>query len=392
MKYSLFLFLLFLSGSELYACSCANPGEIDEKQYSYYDFIAQGKISRMEETHQQLKFWLEVTDLYKGESAAEVMITTPLSSAACGLYVKKGDFWLIYAVKKEGVLNTNLCTRSLPLKSEGMTEMPERARQDLKFLEKKVGHQNTGEKQVYSIGVVDHLHSEKLNEERTLNIYLPHGYAKNDSVHYPVIYLLDGSTDEDFEHVAGLLQFCNFPWLNYMPKCIIVGIANTNRNRDLTFPSQDEAYKKKYPSTGGSAAFIDFIESELKPYIQSHYAANDSSMLIGQSLGGLLASEILYKKPEMFDHYFIVSPSLWYNHFSLLDEEPAFLQPDFHRRLTIYIAVGDEGHLMKKGARALNKQVSKSSDIESEFQYFKNEDHASILHLALYRGFKDFKK
>jgi len=33
-------------------------------------------------------------------------------------------------------------------------------------------------------------------------------------------------------------------------------------------------------------------------------------MIIGQSLGGLLASEILMKKPELFNKYVIISPSL----------------------------------------------------------------------------------
>ena len=48
----------------------------------------------------------------------------------------------------------------------------------------------------FTIGEIKILKSTMLAEERTLNIYLPDGY--NDKAKYPVIYLLDGSANEDF--------------------------------------------------------------------------------------------------------------------------------------------------------------------------------------------------
>src|ERR1700739_2907062 len=89
----------------------------------------------------------------------------------------------------------------------------------------------------FVLGTIIHIHSVELGANRTLNIYLPDGYNKNDTVKYPVIYLLDGSADEDFIHTVGLLQFCSFPWVNKMPPSIVVGIANTDRKRDFTFAS-----------------------------------------------------------------------------------------------------------------------------------------------------------
>jgi hypothetical protein len=57
----------------------------------------------------------------------------------------------------------------------------------------------------FVLGVIEELPSTVLAEKRTLNIYLPEGYQKNDSSKYPVIYLLDGAADEDFIHVVGLV-------------------------------------------------------------------------------------------------------------------------------------------------------------------------------------------
>src|SRR5689334_3390117 len=144
----------------------------------------------------------------------------------------------------------------------------------------------------FVLGVIDEIQSKELGEKRILNIYLPEGYSKSDTVKYPVIYLLDGSADEDFIHVVGIVQFNNFEWINRVPKSIVVGIGTVDRRRDFTFPSTVAEEKKRYPTTGHSDQFISFIEKELQPLIEKQYHTNKSKTLIGQSLGGLLATEI----------------------------------------------------------------------------------------------------
>ncbi len=44
----------------------------------------------------------------------------------------------------------------------------------------------------FILGAVDTVGSKVLHEKRVLNIYLPEGYDANDTVKYPVVYLLDG--------------------------------------------------------------------------------------------------------------------------------------------------------------------------------------------------------
>jgi uncharacterized protein len=79
------------------------------------------------------------------------------------------------------------------------------------------------------------------------------------------------------------------------------------------------------PNAGGSEKFIRFIAEELQPYIKSTYKVS-RSLLIGQSLGGLLASEIVLKKPELFDDYIIISPSLWWDDESLLKQASTLIK------------------------------------------------------------------
>ena len=168
----------------------------------------------------------------------------------------------------------------------------------------------TSKNKPFILGTIVEIKSELLNENRTLNIYLPEGYNSNDTINYPVIYLLDGSAEEDFIHISGLVQFNSFEWVNRVPKSIVIGIATVDRKRDFTFPTSVEEDRKRYPTSGHSDNFIGFIENELQPYIQKNFRTTEAKTIIGQSLGGLLATEILFKKPYLFDTYIIVSPSL----------------------------------------------------------------------------------
>lgn len=242
----------------------------------------------------------------------------------------------------------------------------------------------------YVLGDIQQLYSEQLHETRTINIYLPQGYAADDSTKYSVVYLLDGSADEDFVHVAGLVQFCNYPWVNMLPPAIVVGIANVDRRRDFTFPTSIEQDKTDFPTTGGSEKFIAFIEKELQPFIENTYKVHSEKILIGQSFGALLATEVLLKKPALFSTYIIISPSLWWDNESLLNL-PLQISPS--QNISVFVGVGNEGRIMEADAKKLYKKIKSSGKAEVHFKKFKDEDHASILHIALYDAFKIlFKK
>jgi uncharacterized protein len=249
----------------------------------------------------------------------------------------------------------------------------------------------------FVLGVIDKIQSKYLGEERILNIYLPEGYNKNDTTKYAVTYLLDGSADEDFIHIVGLYQFNTFEWINRVPKSIIVGIATVDRRRDFTYPTTIEKDKKKYPTTGHSDKFIAFLEHELQPFIENRYRVNSSRTLIGQSLGGLLATEILLKKPTLFSKYIIVSPSLWWDNGSLLNQGSPVLQEVFSHKTDVYIGVGKEGltptdkaRVMEVDANVLAEKIhaTKSKAVNVYFDYLPQEDHATIMHQAVYNALR----
>ena len=248
--------------------------------------------------------------------------------------------------------------------------------------------QRTKPPEPFILGVTESIRSTYLGEDRILNIYLPPGYAADTAADYPVIYLLDGSADEDFLHVTGAVQFASFEWLQWVPTSIVVGIANVDRKRDLTHPTTIAADKEKFPTTGGSVAFQQFLAQELIPFVNAHYRAGGARTLIGQSLGGLFATEVLTRTPYLFQHYIIVSPSLWWDNGSLLDlPMDSYFAPDIGVA-TVYIAVGKEGRVMVKGAKRLAARARKNAGVRVGFNHLPDHDHANILHRALLDAFR----
>ncbi|MCH9660263.1 MAG: alpha/beta hydrolase [Bacteroidetes bacterium] len=238
----------------------------------------------------------------------------------------------------------------------------------------------------FAIGETVSLYSNILEEERKLNIYLPQGYDPESLKEYPVIYLLDGSADEDFIHIAGLVQFGSFSWINMIPETIVVGIANVDRKRDFTFPTTNKKDKLDFPTTGASESFIQFIEKELQPFITENYLVSQERTLIGQSLGGLLGAEILYKYPDLFSKYIIVSPSMWWDDESLLGLTPRQAK----NTKNIYVAVGSEGPTMETGAIKLRYALTKAYKDNGNvyFKFLESQDHGDALHLAVYDAFE----
>ena len=235
------------------------------------------------------------------------------------------------------------------------------------------------------IGEKVQLFSKVLEEKRDLNIYLPQGYSKDSLKTYPVIYLLDGSMDEDFLHIAGLVQFGSFSWINMLPESIVVGIGNVDRKKDFTYPTNNKKDLEDFPTTGHSSDFIRFIEEELQAYIERNYRHTSTKTIIGQSLGGLLATEILFKKPDLFDNYIIVSPSLWWDDESLLKQNPK----EGSSVKNIYVGVGKEGPIMERTAKELYEKLNSAASENKAvyFNFLEAQDHGDALHLAVYDAF-----
>jgi predicted alpha/beta superfamily hydrolase len=184
--------------------------------------------------------------------------------------------------------------------------------------------------------------SKALAETRVVNVYVPPGYDGKAVLRYPVLYMLDGGVEEDFPHLSStvdaLIQSGD------IPPMLLVGIENTERRRDLTGPTTVDADREIAQVVGGSAAFREFIASELIPQIRMFYQVNDDTAIIGESLAGLFAVETMFLKPDLFDTYIALDPSLWWNAEQWWREAGSRLDGSLAIRARLYLAsAGDSG-------------------------------------------------
>ena len=251
--------------------------------------------------------------------------------------------------------------------------------------------------QSLTIGTSEVFFSKNLNENRIVNIYLPDGYDSSGQTKYPVIYILDGGMQEDFVHLVGLVRFNAQAWVNRVPESIVVGIENTNRRRDFTYAVENidfvekEGFKKEhFPQYGGSEKYIDFLEQELQPFINKQYPTNHQNTLIGESLAGLLTTEILLKRPYLFSTYIIISPSLWWGEQRLLNDAEKLLSGNLKYPVNIYIGAPakEEDVKMYNEVERLYHKVKPHKAAKVVFDYLPEESHATVSHQAVSNAFK----
>jgi uncharacterized protein len=242
------------------------------------------------------------------------------------------------------------------------------------------------------------LHSAILKEDRFFEVYVPSS-PKNQ---LEVVYVLDGPAL--FSTVVTILKN------NNINDKIVVIIGNIwMRDRDYTptkiqsSPFVDSAAAK---ISGGGENFIAHMEKELIPYINEHYPAASSRALIGHSLGGLTAVNILLKHTELFNKFIAIDPSLWWDEEKLLNECRELLTKPFPK-VSLFLAIANTKNKDKPEIDAVKKDTTvntalirpsiilldylKEASIKNltySWKYYKDADHMTVFEPAAADAFR----
>ncbi len=151
---------------------------------------------------------------------------------------------------------------------------------------------------------------------RDVQVWLPNGYDPAKS--YPVIYMMDGQNLFDPSYYAGVDWGVaeTLPRLieaGKVPPAIVVGIDNIDeRTREYMpervykilppdYRARVRAFENGQPPN--SDAFLKFLVTELKPYIDKTYATKsgpESTSIMGSSSGGHIALYAQGEYPQVF--------------------------------------------------------------------------------------------
>jgi uncharacterized protein len=230
--------------------------------------------------------------------------------------------------------------------------------------------------------------SPTLNEERTIFVRTPRQYA-NGSERYPVLYLTDG--EAQFAHTAATVEF--LARNGRMPEMIVVAIGNTDRTRDLTPTkatlTRPDGSPMEFPTAGGADRFLTFIATELKPFVEKKYRTAPFSVFAGHSFGGLFAMHAFTTRPDAFNGYIAVSPTLTWDSDMPVKRTAELLRDRRELRKTLVVTMGDEPGF-DAALATLRKTLSGSTPagFEWEIQQFADEDHGSVVLRSHYIGLR----
>ena len=241
------------------------------------------------------------------------------------------------------------------------------------------------------------LYSHSLQEEREYWVHVPESYGKDDTQHFPVIYLLDG--DSFFHTLVGIHKTLSKGKGRFYPPCIIVGVLNTDRTRDLT-PTASAAGRdgKIHPDAqvqgGGSAIFTRFLTRELRSVINQTYRTNGKNILIGHSYAGLFTINTFLYHNDLFDIYLALDPSLWWDQGKLVKAAESLVQEKDFSGKSLYIGLATRPrpdrrtiHL-SQSEELVSNILPQAHNLRFFYKAFPEETHGTIAIPGLFDGLK----
>lgn len=232
--------------------------------------------------------------------------------------------------------------------------------------------------------------SKILGETRMCSIYLPESYHKNPQYAYPVLYIMDG--DYNFHHITGVVEQLS-SISKRIPELIVVGISDKGHQ---SYVKNTTPLDKTNNPEGQSEKFLKFIEKELKLYIESHYRTNSYDLLFGHSLGGLFTINTLLNSPKAFEAYIAVSPSLWWDNYSIEKKVEDFYKKYDNLNKTLFLTLGNEKGMgvygfynqLDKGKFADEYLKNKPLGLDYTFKVYPDENHNTVGLVSVNQGLK----
>jgi predicted alpha/beta superfamily hydrolase len=224
------------------------------------------------------------------------------------------------------------------------------------------------------------IHSEILDEDRPLSIYVPYGYEDSDD-RYPVIYLLDGHLTSRLMKTASIME--ELDGNGKIPQAIVVGVHATSAGRDYwPVPYQGN------PNSGQAANFVRFFSEELIPWIDDNYRTVDFRILCGASNSGLFTSYAMLTQPDIFSAYIAASPSIGWQTEYMVNLADSMFQAGGHYDTYLFMnyATDDFSNIVTDAMPAWKEIFETKAPPELEWELRVMEDAGHVPYTSIHDG------
>ena len=213
-----------------------------------------------------------------------------------------------------------------------------------------------------------------------LYVALPYSYKTEPGKKYPVVYMTDGYWT--FTRMMGL--YSSLWYDKAVPEFITVGIGYSGENPDCgnmrLWELSPVPMISLHPS-GHAKEFLEAIEREIIPFVEREYRADPGHRVIGGgSLGGLFTLYAMLTKPELFDGYIAMSPSVGLGKDWIFKAEERFAASHRPLKGRLFMSVGGyESPGYVKDVQRFNDRLveRKYPDLAYSFRIIDGERHGA---------------
>ena len=240
---------------------------------------------------------------------------------------------------------------------------------------------------------VEHLyfHSEILGVDKNFSVMLPKSYTKEPDRKYPVVYMLHGAGENDWE-------WANIPVSMISEAITMITNDGTAAECIVVFPNANEGGKQGYFNQEGWK-YEDYFFKELIPVIEQRYrdiADKGHRAIGGLSMGGGGSFNYGMRHPDMFSSVYAISAAVSPVAFNNEAQNPAVLPANMNgghyspeqieaaKSVNFVLDCGDDDFLFD--ANVATYQLMKKNGMKVQFRCFDGAHASYYWYDAIRRG------
>ena len=192
-------------------------------------------------------------------------------------------------------------------------------------------------------------YSDILQENQSMNVYLPSNFDIASSEHtYPVVFINGGHGSKFFLTLSGIVK--HMSELDRMPESIVVSL-NSGGYSPSVYTNGMWRSRDKLNGDAEPEKYIQHLTQELFPFLENRYRASDHRTIVGVSGSALFPLYSFTHAPEIFDNYILLAA---------MD--------------MIGMGYVEGENIIDLMQKTLKKQIKKGADIPSSFYFAMSDD------------------
>ena len=244
---------------------------------------------------------------------------------------------------------------------------------------------------------------------------------------YRIFYMLDGNGHLPIALNALAKEYCKKDFLcDELDYVLLVGIGYGEKYAKIAFPplrtrdytpsipkevldSMDN--KQNFLNGGGAQNFLESFVQTIIPFVKSHITQSNLELskecgIFGHSFGGLFVLYALSNATNDFNHFYAISPSLWWGNGEFIGQNRAIDFADIEGdSITLWImqdtpknpqtqTINKENPRGKAkiNTKELATLIQSQSNITPHYKAFQGYTHGSVVVPAFLEAIRDFAK